>query len=248
MIYNYCYHRFIKERQNNMDLKMLKGLSLDDLLNVDFTKLTESEVAYVEKRLIRTVNRRIAKLKQTGLISQSKLSTKEKKGLTPYKAPKGGMKVTRGGKKIKINVRNKLIKSSNKARDILLKKTSKATAITEQEERYRKVISDTLGKDVKLDRRRLKRVGKLMKKAEELYGLGVTNKKFSGSPYVLQMIVDIVKSREYIKNEDAEEIINEAIENGYENAQRLMNELLKASEDEKAEIDFVTDDDMYGIY
>ena len=231
-----------------MDLKMLKGLSLDDLLKVDYTKLTEEEVAYVEKRLIRTVNRRITKLKKSGLISQAKLSAKEKKGVSTYKAPKGGVKTTRGGKTVRINIRNKRVKSANKARDILMKKTSTVEGVKSREEIYRKVISESLGKDIKLDRRRLKRVGRLMKKAEELYGMGVTNKKFSGSPYILQMIVDIVKSREYIKNDDAEEIINEAIENGYESAQKLMNDLLKASEDEETDVDFITDDDMFGIY
>lgn len=220
---------------------MLKGMKLDDLLNVDFTQLKEDEVAYVEKRLIKTANRRIAKLKQSGLISQSHLTAKEKKGLTGYKAPKSRTKTTRGGKSVRINVRNKLVKSANKARDVLLKKTSKAENITEQEIRYRKVISDTLGKDVKLDRRRLKRVGKLMKKAEELYGMGTTNKKLSGSPYILQTIVDIVKSRDYIKNDDAERIINDAIENGYESAQQMMNQLLNEDED-GIDIDFIDED------
>lgn len=220
---------------------MLKGMKLDDLLNVDFTQLKEDEVAYVEKRLIKTANRRIAKLKQSGLISQSHLTAKEKKGLTGYKAPKSRTKTTRGGKSVRINVRNKLVKSANKARDVLLKKTSKAENITEQEVRYRKVISDTLGKDIKLDRRRLKRVGKLMKKAEELYGMGTTNKKLSGSPYILQTIVDIVKSRDYIKNDDAERIINDAIENGYESAQQMMNQLLNEDED-GIDIDFIDED------
>ena len=224
-----------------MNLKMLKGMKLDDLLNVDFTQLKEDEVAYVEKRLIKTANRRIAKLKQSGLISQSHLTAKEKKGLTGYKPPKSRTKTTRGGKSVRINVRNKLVKSANKARDVLLKKTSKAENITEQEVRYRKVISDTLGKDVKLDRRRLKRVGKLMKKAEELYGMGTTNKKLSGSPYILQTIVDIVKSRDYIKNDDAERIIEEAIENGYESAQQMMNQLLNEDED-GTDIDFIDED------
>ena len=220
---------------------MLKGMKLDDLLNVDFTQLKEDEVAYVEKRLIRTANRRIAKLKQSRLISQSHLTAKEKKGLTSYKAPKSRTRVTRGGKTVRINVRNKLVKSANKARDLLLKKTSKASEITTQEDRYRKVISDTLGRDIKLDRRRLKRVGRLMKKAEELYGLGTTNKKFSGSPYVLQTIVDIVKSRDYIKNDDAERIIEDAIENGYESAQRLLNEIVE-EDGEGMEISFIDED------
>lgn len=220
---------------------MLKGMSLDDLLNVDFTQLKEDEVAYVEKRLIKSANRRINSLRKSGLISQSHLTAKEKKGITGYKVPKSRTRVTRGGKTVKINVRNKLVKSANRARDVLLKKTSKASNITDQESRYRKVISDTLGRDIKLDRRRLKRVGKLMKKAEELYGMGTTNKKFSGSPYVLQMIVNIVKSREYIKNDEAEQIINDAIENGYESAQRMMNQLL--NEDENGiDIDFIDED------
>ena len=214
-----------------MDLKFLKGLSLDDLLNVDFTQLKEDEIAYVEQRLIKTANRRINQLRKSGLISQSHLTAKEKKGLNRYVAPKSRTRVTRGGKTVRINVRNKLVKSANKARDVLLKRTSKSTAITEQEERYKKVISDTLGKDIKLDRRRLKRVGKLMKKAEELYGMGTTNKKFSGSPFVLEMIVNIVKSRKYLKNDEAEQIILDAIENGYESAQELMEQFLNEDQE-----------------
>ncbi len=88
-----------------------------------------------------------------------------------------------------------------------------------------------------------------MKKAEELYGLGNENKKFSGSPIVLQTIVDIVKSRKYIRNEDAEEIIQEAIDRGYKSAQNLMKEFLDIDEDtESDDIDFLTDDDMRGIF
>ena len=71
--------------------------------------------------------------------------------------------------------------------------------------------------------------------------MGTTNKKFSGSPYVLQMIVNIVKSREYIKNDEAEQIINDAIENGYESAQRMMNQLLNEDED-GIDIDFIDED------
>ena len=214
-----------------MDLKFLKGLKLDDLLDVDYSKLTEEEVAYVEKRLVRTANRRIAKLRQSGLISRSRLSAKEKKGFTGYKAPKSRTRVTRGGKTVRINVRNKLVKSANKVREALLKKTSKESGITESDIRYRKVISDTLGKDVKLDKRRLKRVNKLMKKAEEMYGMGKTNQKLTGSPTILQTVVDIVKSREYIKNDEAERIIQEAIENGYKSAQAMMNKILDEDEE-----------------
>jgi len=232
-----------------MDMKMLKGMSLDDLLNVDYTGLTEPEVAYVEKRLINAVNRRVKKLKEAGLISHTRLSAKEKKGLSTYKAPKGGVRTTRGGKTVRINIRNKRIKSANKAREVLSKKTSRVSGVTAQEERYRQVISDKLGKDVKLDKRRLKRVNKLMKKAEELYGLGNDNKKFSGSPIVLQTIVDIVKSRKYIRNEDAEEIIQEAIDRGYKSAQDLMKTFLDIDEDnESDDIDFLTENDLYGIF
>ena len=222
-----------------MDLKMLKGMKLDDLLDVDYSKLNEEEIAYVEKRLVRTANRRIQRLKQEGLISRSRLSAKEKKGFTSYKAPKSRMKTTRGGKQVRINVRNKLIKNANKVKDMLKKKTSKAQGISESDIRYREVISETLGHEVKLDKRRLRRVNKLMKKAEELYGLGTTNKKFTGSPQILQTIVDIVKSRDYVTNDRAEMIIQEAIDNGYESAQDLMRKMFE--EDEEG-IDFTFDD------
>lgn len=205
---------------------MLKGMSLEDLLNLDYTQLKENEVAYVEKRLIKTVNRRINKLKQSGMISRSKLTTSEKKGLKPVDISKR-TRVTRGGKTVSVNIRNKLIKASNKARNILLKKTSKESGISEQDQRYKDVVSKTLGHEVKLDKRRLRRVNKLMKKAQEYYELGQTNKKFTGSPYILQTIVDIVKSRDYITNDKAETIIQEAIENGYESAMRIMKQLLE---------------------
>ena len=220
---------------------MLKGMKLDDLLDVDYTKLTEEEVSYVEKRLVRTANRRIAKLRKEGLISRSRLSAKEKKGFTGYKAPKSRTRVTRGGKTVRINVRNKLVKSSNKVREALLKKTSKASGISESDLRYKQVISDTLGHDVKLDKRRLKRVNKLMKKAEEMYGMGKDNKKLTGSPQILQTIVDIVKSRDYIKNDEAERIIQESIENGYKSAQEMMNKILDEDE-EGNELDFFDDE------
>lgn len=213
-----------------MDLKMLKGMKLDDLLNVDYTKLTETEVAYVEKRLIKAVNKRLNVLKQSGQLSRSKLTKSERKGVTPVDTSKR-TRVTRGGKTVSVNVRNKLIKASNKARSILLKKTSKEAGISAQDQRYRDVISKTLGKEVKLDKRRLKRVNNLMKKAEELAYLGDTNKKFSGSPFILQTIVDIVKSRDYIKNDEAERIIEEAIKNGYESALKMMKQLLDEDKD-----------------
>lgn len=222
-----------------MDLKMLKGMKLEDLLDVDYSKLNEEEIAYVEKRLVKTANRRIQRLKQEGLISRSRLSAKEKKGFTSYKAPKSRMKTTRGGKQVRINVRNKLIKNANKVKDMLKKKTSKAQGISESDIRYREVIGETLGHEVKLDKRRLRRVNKLMKKAEELYGLGSTNKKFTGSPQILQTIVDIVKSRDYVTNDRAEMIIQEAIDNGYKSAQDLMRKMFE--EDEEG-IDFTFDD------
>ena len=230
MVYNIVTTVLLKEGYI-MDLKMLKGMKLDDLLDVDYSKLTEEEVAYVEKRLVRTANRRINQLKKTGSITRSRLSAKEKKGFTGYKAPKSRTRVTRGGKTVRINVRNKLVQSANKVRKALLKKTSRASGISESDIRYRKVISDTLGKEVKLDKRRLKRVNKLMKKAEEMYGMGKENKKLTGSPSILQTVVDIVKSREYVTNDEAERVIQEAIENGYRAGQEMMKKILDEDED-----------------
>ena len=65
-----------------MDLKVLKGMRLEDLLNMDYGSLKEEEVAYVEKRLVKATNQRIKRLKDKGLISQSHLTAKEKKGLS----------------------------------------------------------------------------------------------------------------------------------------------------------------------
>ena len=233
-----------------MDLKMLKGMKLDDLLNLDYGNLNQEEVAYVEKRLVNTVNRRIKKLKDKGLISRSSLTAKEKKGLKTFKAPKGGVKTTRGGKIVRINVRNKRLKSIKKAREVLMKKNATVRGLNASDERYRQVISEQLGHEVKLDKRRLKRLHKLMSKAQELYGLGDTNKKFSGSPIVLQTIVDIVKSRKYIRNDDAEDIIVTAVEYGYKQAQTLMKDFLdiEQEDNESADIDFLTDDDFKGIF
>lgn len=225
-----------------MDLKLLKGMTLDDLLNVDYTKLKEEEVQYVERRLIRTVNRRINKLKTEGLLTSSRLSSQERKGLTTYKAPKDRVRTTRGGKPIRINVRNKLVKSANKAREILMKKTSTATGVTESEERYRKMIGEQIGNsNIRLDKRRLKRINKLMKKAEELYALGDINKALTGSPQILQTIVDIVKSRKYVRNDQAEEIIGTALNKGYRAGQEMLNQLL--DEDKNGtDIDFPFDE------
>ena len=233
-----------------MDLKMLKGMKLDDLLNLDYGNLNQEEVAYVEKRLVNTVNRRIRKLKDKGLISRSSLTAKEKKGLKTYKAPKGNVRTTRGGKTVRINVRNKRLKSIKKAREVLMKKNATIRGLNASDERYRQVISEQLGHEVKLDKRTLTRLHKLMSKAQELYGLGDTNKKFSGSPIVLQTIVDIVKSRKYIRNDDAEDIIVTAVEYGYKQAQTLMKEFLdiEQEDNESADIDFLTDDDFKGIF
>lgn len=225
-----------------MDLKTLKNMKLDDLLQVDFSYLTEEEARYVEKRLVRTANRRIQRLKDTGKLSASKLSSQEKKGLKAYKIPKNRVKTTRGGKQVKINVKNKLVKSATKARDLLKKKTSKTREINEQAERYKDVIRKTLGKeDLRVSDRQAKRISKLMAKAEEYYDMGATNKKLSGSPKILQAIVDIVKARKYIKNDEAEIIIKQAITEGYESAKQLMDKLLDEDNEGFDIYDFDTD-------
>ena len=51
MVYNIVTTVFIKRRELYfMDLKMLKGMKLDDLLDVDFSKLNEEEISYEEWR------------------------------------------------------------------------------------------------------------------------------------------------------------------------------------------------------
>lgn len=231
-----------------MDLKSLK---LDDLLSLDFGKLTSTELAYVEKRLSQTANRRIKRLKETKKIGQAKLTRSEKAGFKPYKAPKGYKPVSEGGNLLKkagkrksINVRNKRLQQATKIKEFLEKKTSKVKEIDAQMERYKDVIKKTTGYEKNITDRQAKRISRLMEKAREMGIGGEGNKKFSGSPKVLQLIVDIVKSKDYIKNADAEIIIQDAINNGYESAQRLLNNLNEEDEDgDEFDYDDFFDDD-----
>ena len=227
-----------------MDLKSLK---LNDLLSLDFGKLTSTELAYVEKRLSQTANRRIKRLKETKKIGQAKLTRSEKAGFKPYKAPKGYKPVSEGGNLLKkagkrksINVRNKRLQQATKIKEFLEKKTSKVKEIDAQMERYKNVIKEATGYEKNITDRQAKRISRLMEKAREMGIGGEGNKKFSGSPKVLQLIVDIVKSRKYVKNDDAEIIIQNAINEGYESAQELLNNLNK--EDENGD-DFEEDDE-----
>ena len=231
-----------------MDLKSLK---LDDLLSLDFGKLTSNELAYVEKRLSQTANRRIKRLKETKKIGQAKLTRSEKAGFKPYKAPKGYKPVSEGGNLLKkagkrksINVRNKRLQQATRIKEFLEKKTSKVKEIDAQMERYKDVIKKTTGYKKNITDRQAKRISRLMEKAREMGIGGEGNKKFSGSPRVLQLIIDIVKSKDYIKNADAEIIIQDAINNGYESAQRLLNNLNEEDEDgDEFDYDDFFDDD-----
>ena len=225
-----------------MSVEELKKLSLDDLLNVDASKLTTEEVAYLEKRLSQTANRRIKKLRQAKKVGLTKLSAKEKRGFKAYTPPKGykpksNLKgiyemTTPKGKKKTINVRNKKAENVKDIQDFLKKKTSTVKGVDTQLERYKNVIKNTTGYEGNITDRQAKRISKLMEKAKEMgLNTGDGNKKLSGSPRVLSLIVDIVKQRKYVKNEDAENIIKEAITEGYEEAQEMINKLKK--EDEK---------------
>ncbi len=227
-------------------IDQLKKMTLNDLINIDTSKLNAEEVAYVEKRLVKEANRRLSRLKKSGKSSSAKISRKERKGFKTYKAPKGykpktvgGNTVYGSGKKKPINVRNKRVKNASEVQDFLKKKTTKVREIDKQTARYQKVIEDATGRHV--TGRQAKRVGRLMSKAEELAGLDPTTKKTAGSPKLLAIVVEIVKSSKYIKNEDAEKIINTAITEGYEQAQQLLNDL----NEEDAEGLDMDDDDIF---
>lgn len=235
-----------------MSVEELKKLSLDDLLNVDASKLTTEEVAYIEKRLTQTANRRIKKLRQAKKVGLTKLSAKEKRGFKVYTAPKGykPKTSTKGiytattpkGRKKTINVRNKKAKNVGEIQDFLKKKTSTVKGVDTQLERYKNVIKNTTGYEGNITDRQAKRISKLMEKAKEMgINTGEGNKKLSGSPRVLSLIVDIVKQRKYVKNDDAEEIIKKAIEEGYEEAQKQIEEMKK--EDSKG-LDVGSSDDF----
>ena len=234
-----------------MSIEELKQMSLNDLVNIDASKLTAEEVAYVEKRLVKEANRRLRRLKTAKKLTSAKLTKKEKRGFSSFKTPKGYKPKTAGSNKLvsktskrkkPIDVRNKRAKNVTEVQKFLKKKTTRVREINAQAERYKKVIRDTVGKDVNLTDRQVKRIGRLMEKAKELAGLDPTTKKMSGSPRMLSLIVDIVKSKKYIKNADVEEILVNAIKNGYESAQQIINDL----NDEDAEgLDMFDDDDIY---
>ena len=235
-----------------MSVEELKKLSLDDLLNVDASKLTTEEVAYLEKRLSQTANRRIKKLRQAKKVGLTKLSAKEKRGFKTYTPPKGYkaktstkgvyVSVSPKGRKKTINVRNKKAKNVKDIQDFLKKKTSTVKGVDTQLERYKNVIKNTTGYEGNITDRQAKRISKLMEKAKEMgINTGEGNKKLSGSPRVLSLIVDIVKQHKYVKNEDAENIIEEAITEGYEEAQKMLDEMKK--EDSKG-LDVGSSDDF----
>lgn len=237
-----------------MKLEQLKKLKLNDLLVIDASKYGREEVAYIEKRLVKEANRRLTRLKQAGKLSQAKITKTERKGFTSYKPPKGYKPKEEGSNKYivpntrkkAIDLRNKKAQNVTKIQKFLEKKTTRVREINVQAERYRDVIRKTLGNSkLKISDRQLKRISKLMSKAEELAGLDSTTKKTSGSPRLLNVIVDIVKNRKYIKNDDAEEIIKEAVTGGYENAQRLLNKL---NEEDSEEVTIDDYDDEYPYY
>lgn len=233
-----------------MSIEQLKTMSLDDLLNIDASRLTSEEIAYVEKRLVKEANRRLSRLKKAKRLSASKITKKERKGFKSFKTPKGYKQAKAGSnrlisstsrKKKPIDVRNKRAKNVTDIQSFLKKKTTRIRELNAQEVRYRKVINDALGKDLNLSSRQLKRVSKLMSKAQELAGLDPTTKKMSGSPRLLGLVVDMVRSKKYIKNEDVEKILVKAIEEGYEEAQRLINDL---NEEDNKGFDLTDDDDF----
>lgn len=228
----------------------LKKMKLTELIEIDASKLTAEEVKYVETRLIREANRRLRRLKESKKLSASKITRKERKGFKSYTAPKG-YKPTKTGsnrlisttskRKKPIDTRNKRVKNVTDVQNFLKKKTTRIRELNAQEQRYKKVISDAVGHDVNLTSRQMKRLSRLMSKAEELAGLDPTTKKMSGSPRLLALIVDIVKSPKYIKNDDVEKILEKTVTEGYEKAQRLINDL----NDEDAEgLDIYDDDDF----
>lgn len=240
----------------------IKKLSLEDLLKIDTSKLTTSEVAEVEKRLVNAANRRVRNLRKRRKLSQSKLTKTEKKGLSVYKPPKGKTVGSTGavievtsptGRKTKrVNIRNKRLSSIEKAKTLLEKKTSKVKAINEQAQRYINVIKDATGYEGKITENQAKKIGRLMEKAKELGLISEgANKKLSGSPKVLQFIVELVKMRvdngkggkRYLHADEIEEALQTVLTEGYEEAQEYLNKL---NEEDSEEVD-ITDDD-YDIF
>lgn len=233
-------------------IEELRKLKINDLLDIDASRLTADEVAYIEKRLVKEANRRLSRLRKAKKLSASKTTKTERKGFKSYKVPKGYKpsktgsnryvaEVGRGKRKKDIDIRNKKVANISKVQDFLKKKTTRLRELSAQEKRYQDVISKAVGKDVHLTSRQMKRISRLMDKAQELAGLDPNTKKTVGSPRLLAIIVEAVKSRRYIKNDDIEKVIMSAITEGYEKAQQIINDL-RNEDAEGLEID--SDDDV----
>ena len=174
-------------------IEELKKMKISDLVDIDVSRLTSDEVAYIERRLVKEANRRLSRLKKARKTASAKLTRKERKGFKSYKAPKGYKPKTAGSNKLivpgtkkkPIDLRNKRVKNVTDIQTFLKKKTTRIRELNAQEQRYKKVISDTLGKDLNLSSRQMKRISRLMEKAKEIAGLDGTSKKMSGSPRLL---------------------------------------------------------------
>ena len=198
-----------------MDIKTLQNMKFEDLIDIDISKLKKDEIAIVEKRFVKVANQRISRLRKSGKMGLSKLTKAEKRGFKSTNvSSKGG------------NSRNTVLHNAVKIQKFLQKKTTSTRKIDKQMERYKKVIRNTLGNSkMKISDRQAKRISRLMEKAKEMSINNDANKKTSGSPRLLQQIVDIVKSRKYIRNDEAEKIIQTAINEGYEESQKLLQQL-----------------------
>ena len=217
-----------------MDIKTLQNMKFEDLIDIDVSKLNKDEIAIVEKRLMKVANQRISRLRKSGKMNLSKLTKTEKRGFKTTKSSKSG------------NLRNQMLHNTVKIQKFLQKKTTSTRKIDKQMERYKNVIRKTIGNSkMKISDRQAKRISRLMEKAKEMSINNDANKKMSGSPRLLQQIVDIVRSHKYIRNDEAERIIQTAINNGYEEAQKLLQQL---NEEDRNSLDIESNENGFNPF
>ena len=214
----------------------LKNLSLSELLNLDASRLSANEVAYIEKRLSRTANLRRNKLKENKLKGLSSALNKAKKPFTRTTAKDvKNVRYKIDGKTVKRrgNLRNKQLENISRLKQFLNDPTSTVKGTQKTIRNLQELVRKTSGSDRTLNKKELKRFFKLWDKARELMGGTMKVGKKDGSP-VWKQIVELLKSSsndKYIRNDEIMNVLEKTIEKEYEDAQELINELNEEDQD-----------------
>lgn len=170
----------------------VKGLSIKDILNMDFAdiqKLTRKELAKVTSRLVSASNKRIRRLEKSNL--------GEAPSLRSLKTRTGENRLSVKGKS-----QGQLQRTFTEAKHFLNLKTSTISGYKSVIKNIKKTISDRTGKNItELD------VSKLYSTLHKAQELGLIDKRGSkGSEQAVNEIIDVLERN---PNKSIDDIIND---------------------------------------